>query len=134
MKVRARLRSILVAVGIAATLVVVAAAPAFATGRTCGSLCTTVYGNALHVDRVTLIENNAAAVYDWGHIQVRWHQGGVDHFVSSGDTWFSSQYETGINMNVNVDNNSYVCARLWVWNGSGYFLKFGDWGCIFAHS
>jgi hypothetical protein len=136
-KVKMFWRAILVALGMAVVMVAGAVAPAYADGITCGVLCTHVRGTGLHVDSITLEINSAFFESATGHIQVRWRQGGADHTVNGpGNTVMNSIQETGLNLNVNVDQNSLVCARFWVQASNGtFFLYQGqDYGCITAHS
>jgi hypothetical protein len=130
-------RTISVTLGMAVIMVAGAVAPAYADGISCSVLCEHVRGTGLHVDSVTLEINAATFLSAKGHIQVRWRQGGADHSVNSPDnTVINSIQETGLNLNVNVDQNTLVCARFWVQaSNGGFFLYNGaDYQCLTAHS
>jgi hypothetical protein len=106
------------------------------TATTCGYTCITVIGSGSHVDRVETGINvdprfNSTLV---GFLEVRWHRYGYDHFDHTARVFISNQYTTGINLNVDVDDNTYVCGRVWAWDGAGYYLVAGeDWKCIITH-
>jgi hypothetical protein len=130
-------RTISVALGMAVVVAAGTFTPAYADGITCGVLCTHVRGTGLHVNSITLQINSASVKSATGHIQVRWRQGGADHSVNGpNNTVLSSLFETGLNLNVNVDQNSLVCARFWVRNSNGTFTLYAgqDYSCITAHS
>jgi hypothetical protein len=137
LRVKRLWRIISVAIGMAIVMIAGTVAPAYADGITCGVLCTHVRGTGLHVNSITLEINSANFESATGHIQVRWRQGSADHSVNGpNNTVLTSTQETGLNLNVNVDQNSYVCARFWVRASNGtYFLYSGqDYGCILVHS
>jgi hypothetical protein len=108
------------------------AAPSFANGSGCGSgMCTYVYGSGNHV---TGIGSSPTGDYvARGHVQVRWHAGGVDHFANTAEGGYYRYVVLKVDLNVNVDPNTYACARFWLWNGQSWTLPRGDWVCVKTH-
>jgi len=112
---------------------VAAGAPAYATAGTCTGTptCFYVYGEGSHVHpQVSMNTTNGS--YNYGHMQVRWRAGGVDHYNNSRTAWLGpdpfNQPE-----DFWVDANTYVCGRWWHWDGSKWVLPYGDWKCIKTH-
>ena len=139
MQSKARIRRIITILGLLITVSLAGATlttPAYAkVVTTCRSLCFTVDGSGNHINRVGVSINvdQSFIVTDYGHIQARWHAGGVDHFRNSPQFGISNQGTAWLSMNVNVDPYTYVCGRFWRWNGSSWILPYGDWQCIKTH-
>ena len=111
-----------------------------ATVETCRSgthgLCVRVDGSGNHMNRIGVRINLPYPFFkatDNGHIQARWHAGGVDHFRNSGEMTITNADFRWLTLNVNVDPNTYVCGRFWVWDGRSWTLPYGDWQCILTH-
>ena len=116
--------------------VLVTAAPAYASATACGGgQCVFVHGSGSHVDYVEswYSADPRHPYYDYGHVEVRWHAGGTDHVKNSPQGGWSNVYHVRVTLNVNVDANTYVCARFWRWNGSSWILPWGNWVCVKTH-
>lgn len=106
----------------------------------CGLLiCLELVGSGSHVNTMGgyLAPGEPVGSYSatTGHLEVRWHAGGVDHTKSAGDTLIDNAGRTSVvGLNVNVDANTYVCGRIWDKTKSGYAL-YGtqSWQCIRTH-
>jgi len=112
------------------------ASPAYASATACGSQqCTFVRGKGSMFNRV---ENYASTpgLGDFGHMEARWHSLGQDHFRNSGDGGWGFDTHLFVdfgNVNIIVDDNTFVCSRFWRKTSTGYTLAHGDWVCVKTH-
>ncbi|GAA1696170.1 hypothetical protein [Fodinicola feengrottensis] len=114
-----------------------ATAPAYAGGRTCAVICTDVAGTKLHIDSIGAVIAVATSETAKGHVQVRWHQGGKDHTANGAtNAVLNSNTDTKVSLNVNVDENSFACARFWVLGANGSFSLYHgrDYVCLTIRS
>jgi hypothetical protein len=110
--------------------------PVPANAHTCGAFCFFVEGGGNRVDRAgaDLPHDDRVFIVNSGHLEVRWHAGGVDHFRNTSETSINNQnIITWLDMHVIVDPNTFVCGRWWHWNGTSWILPYGDWRCIKTH-
>src|SRR5689334_22095436 len=96
------------------TAIAATGTPAFATYHTCriAKACVQVNGAGSRVDSASAwLDNNAWPDVDFGHLQVRWHAGGVDHFKDAPNAVINTAgARSSVSLGVVVDAHTYVCG------------------------
>ena len=136
MRLFTNLRRTMTVLALAVVATAATASPALAsTVTTCSALCFSVDGSGNHMNREGVRINSDPRYYvsNYGHLQARWHAGGVDHYRDSNQGYINNQTTVWLNLNVNVDPNTYVCGRFWRWTGTSWILPYGSWQCIKTH-